>query len=91
MAVKNTYKILGYQQINDLSAAIGLTVPAGSLAALIQCLDQNARWRGDGVAPSATVGMRIANGDTIYYDGDLMQIRFIEETAGAELNVTFLQ
>lgn len=35
---------LGYQQINDLSAAASLTVPAGARVALIVAKDQAVRW-----------------------------------------------
>jgi hypothetical protein len=33
--------------------------------------------------------MPLAAGVTLQYDGDLSQIRFIEQTAGAKLNVTY--
>jgi hypothetical protein len=41
------------------------------------------------VAPTAFVGMPLASGVTLQYDGDLSQIQFIETTAGAKLNITY--
>ena len=47
------------------------------------------RWRDDGVAPTASVGMPLAAGVTLQYDGDINQIQFIEQTGGAKLNITY--
>ena len=88
---------LGYQQITSLSTATRLTVPttdANGLAArpaiaIIVPETQAVRWRDDGVAPTATVGMPLAVGVTLQYDGDLTQIQFFEQTAGAKLNVSY--
>jgi hypothetical protein len=41
------------------------------------------------VAPTATVGMPLAAGVTLQYDGDITQIKFIEQSAGAKLNITY--
>lgn len=66
----------------------GTTLPTGATVALIQCLTQNVRWRDDGTNPTATTGMQLAAGDQFFYTGDLANIRFFEEAASAELNVT---
>ena len=87
----------GYQQITGLSAATKLTVPPRDLSglagtpriAIITAEAQAVRWRDDGVAPTATVGMPLPAGVTLQYDGDLSQIQFIEQTAGAIVNVTY--
>ncbi len=87
----------GYQQITDVSSAVGLTVPAidpnGLNArpsiALITPEGQAVRWRDDGVAPTSTVGMPLAAGVTLQYDGDLSKIKFIEQTATAKLNISY--
>lgn len=81
----------GYEQISDVSAAVSLTVPAGADFALIQALAANVRWRDDGTAPTATVGVQLAAGSTLAYDGDLSAIQLIEESAGAEVNVAYYQ
>lgn len=80
---------IGYEQINDLSSAQALTVPAGADIALIQARDQAVRWRDDGTNPTALIGMVIGDGLDIFYTGDLDAIRFFEVSAGAELNVSY--
>lgn len=87
---------LGYQQITDVSSSVGLTLPAGFInragaVAMVQALDQDVRWRDDAVAPTATVGMLLAAGETLVYNGDYSAIRFIEVSSGAELNVSYYQ
>ena len=88
---------LGYQQITSLSSAAALTVPATDVnglscrpsIALITPETQGVRWRDDGTAPSASVGMPLAAGVTLQYDGDLTKIQFIEQTATAKLNISY--
>lgn len=94
MSLKNTSACLGYQQITSLAASTGLTVPSDPLRgvptfAIIQAAAQAVRWRDDGVAPTSSVGMTLAAGDELRYDGNLAAIRFIEATAGAQLNVSY--
>ena len=82
---------LGYQQITSLSSSTALTVPAVDLnglncrpvIALITPEGQAVRWRDDNIAPTTTVGMPLAVGVTLQYDGDLTMIRFIEQVSGA--------
>ena len=83
--LKAITSIMGYQQITSLSASTKLTVPQKDLNGLAQTV----RWRDDNVAPTASVGMPLAAGVTLQYDGDLSQIRFIEQTASAKLNITY--
>lgn len=88
---------LGYEQITGLSTAKSLTVPTTDLnglackpsIALIVAESTAVRWRDDGVAPTATIGMPLATGVTLQYDGDLGSIRFIEQSASSKLNVTY--
>lgn len=88
---------LGYQQITVLSSATGLTVPTVDLnglaarpaIALITPEGQAVRWRDDDVNPTASVGMPLAVGVTLQYDGDLTHIKFIEQTAGAKINISY--
>ena len=47
------------------------------------------RWRDDDTDPTSTVGMPLAAGVTLQYDGDLTKIRFIEYGGTAKLNVTY--
>jgi len=97
MNIKAITACMGYQQLTSLSASSALTVPTqdkqGNLKqptfALITAETQGVRWRDDGVAPTASVGMPLAAGVTLQYDGDLTGIRFIEQTASAKLNVSY--
>lgn len=97
MTLKAVTNCLGYQQITNLSSAVGLTVPAlapdGSKQqptfALIVAETQGVRWRDDGTNPTASVGMPLAAGVPLQYDGDLARIRFIETTASAKLNISY--
>jgi hypothetical protein len=85
-------KPLGYQQITSLSAATALTVPAGTVLALITCETQAVRWRDDGVNPTATVGYPLATSAELQYTGTpaaLAALRFIEQTASAKLNISY--
>jgi hypothetical protein len=89
--------VLGYEQITTLSASTALTVPIRDVnglscrpaIAIITPETQAVRWRDDGVAPTASVGMPLAAGVTLQYDGDITKIRFIEQSASAKLNITY--
>ena len=88
---------LGYQQITSLSAAAALTVPvvdANGLSvkptiAIITPEAAAVRWRDDGTDPTGTVGMPLASGETLQYDGDLTKIRFIQQAPGAIINISY--
>lgn len=79
----------GFQQITSLASAVGLTVPAGAQYARIQSTTQAVRWRDDGTAPTASVGMHLATNTDLWYDGNLSAIQFIQEAASAVLNVSY--
>lgn len=97
LTLKAVTSRLGYQQITSLSSATGLTVPQVDLnglackpsIAIITAESQAVRWRDDDVDPTASVGMPLASGATLQYDGDLSKIKFIEQTASAKINVTY--
>lgn len=89
MGLKSTTVCLGYQQITSLSSASGLTPPQGATMALVVAETQGVRWRDDGTAPTASVGMPIAAGAYLNYDGDLNRVKFIEQTASAKLNISY--
>lgn len=88
---------IGYQQITSLSSVQSLTVPTLDKTglnqkptfALITPETQGVRWRDDGTAPTSTVGMPLAAGVTLQYDGDLNKIQFIEQTGSAKLNISY--
>lgn len=82
---------LGYQQITSLAAAAALTVPAGATMALVQAEAENVRWRDDGTAPTATVGMILFSTDDpqAFSGGQLRAAQFIALSAGSILNVSY--
>ena len=97
MTLKAVTSCIGYQQITSLSAATGLTVPTTDKSgnkqqptfALIIAESKDVRWRDDGTAPTASVGMPLAVGIPLQYDGDLTNIKFIETAASAKLNISY--
>lgn len=88
-AVPGNLRPLGYQQITSLSSASALTVPRNATVALIQPQTQAVRWRDDGTNPTASVGMPLAVGETLPYTGYLENIRFIQQTASAAINICY--
>ena len=80
---------LGYQQVTSTAAAFALTVPAGATIAEIAVEAQAVRYRDDGTDPTATIGMPVASGVRFTYVGNLSAIKFIAQTAGAILNVSY--
>lgn len=85
----------GYQQITPVPTGTTLTIPAGSAGgspvrwAQI-CVATNAvKWRDDGTAPTASVGMTIAAGSCYAYSGSLSAIQFIQITSPAVLDISY--
>lgn len=97
LTLKAVTSCIGYQQITSLSAATGLTVPIVDkngnkqqpTFALIIAESKDVRWRDDGTNPTASVGMPLAVGVPLQYDGDLTNIKFIETAASAKLNISY--
>jgi len=97
MNLKAITVCMGYQQITNLTSAVGLTVPSLDRTglnqmptfALITPLTANVRWRDDGIAPTGSAGMPLAAGVTLQYDGNLKGIKFINNGGTAELNISY--
>lgn len=96
--IKDVTAVYGYQQIVGLAASTALTIPTRSnqtgvagtpTVAIITVENAAARWRDDGVAPTAAVGMPLQPGSVFIYDGDLTRIRFIQQSATCTLNVSY--
>lgn len=84
------YEPLGDELIDDLSEAVGLTVPAGAVFAWIQAQDKDVRLRDSGSDPTAANGLLItASGLTIWYQGDLTKVKLIEVEASAAVFVSY--
>lgn len=87
---------LGYAQIANIdavtlvSSAIAAGIPSGTESVWVQPETQSARYRDDGVAPTAVLGMRLLAG-TLYQlsVAQFGSMRVIGEAAGGKLNVTF--
>lgn len=97
MGLKTTDKCKGYTQ-QTVTAVASLTMPASVQAApsmhgpnfvMIVAEAQAVRWRDDGIDPTTAVGMPLAVGATLLYDGDLNKIRFIAQVAGGIINSSF--
>jgi len=82
---------LGYVQITNLSSAVGLgSIPVDTVMCLIAAETSGVRWRDDGTSPTASIGMPMAAGQEFQYTSpDLTKIQFIQQAAGAILNVSF--
>ena len=89
MSVEPFANPLGHQQLTSLSSSTALTVPDGAGLVMIQAETQSIRWRDDGTAPTTTVGMLLAVGDTLFYTGKSKNLRLIETTASAKANVAY--
>lgn len=68
-----------------LAPATGLSPPADSQAALIQAEGGGVRYRDDGTAATGTDGMLIADGNSVFYTGDLDALTFAADGGGAGL------
>lgn len=93
-----TYTFKGAQLSLACDTAVGLTVPTGARYAQIQAAVQNVRYRygtdaGDPTTPTnptTTTGMRLLSGSELACDvATISNMRFIAETAGALLNVSY--
>lgn len=91
------YTFKGAQLSLACDTAVGLTVPTGARYAQIQAAVQNVRYcygADDGTItptnPTTTTGMRLtANSELACDVATIANMRFIAETAGALLNVSY--
>jgi hypothetical protein len=81
---------LGYQQLTSLTGSTAFTsVPAGTIYAVVSVETQAIRWRDDGVAPTASVGMPVAAGSSFAYTTNFIGFRIIQQAASATVDVYF--
>lgn len=89
----NALAPLGYQQITagTLASATSLTVPSGATIAIAQVETANVRWRDDGTAPTATVGMILTPSTQIVFSGavELAAAQFILQAGSPILDISY--
>lgn len=88
-AVQEARPVAGYYQLTSLSSA--QKVPGAGAIVMLQAEAQNLRYRVDGVAPTASVGMILTAGECVTLNvghGNIQNIQVIEITGGGILNAT---
>lgn len=88
---------LGFCALSSMSAATGLAscsggIPNGTSYAVICAYTQGVVWRDDATNPTGTPGsggQGIAANQCIPYNGTFTAIKFIQQTSGALLGVSF--
>lgn len=91
-----TTKPLGYRQIAVSTSAVALAsatggIPKGAQRAVIDVEANDIRWRDDGTAPTASVGM-LAKANTIFELPSVTSInafQAIRASADGVLNITY--
>lgn len=88
----------GFEQITSLGTVKTLTVPTGARGAILSATTQNVRFRADGTNPTASIGNLLIAGSNPFVimghstaEGQevLEQLKFIEVTGSAVLNVSY--
>jgi hypothetical protein len=82
---------LGYQQITS-AAAMSFTIPTGATMAFVTVSGNSVRYRDDGTAPTALLGVTLpvtTAGLPFLYQGTLSKIQFIPTTGSATLDVLY--
>ena len=85
-------RALGYQQFaaGAIDAATALTIPTGTMFAIMTPAAQAIRWRDDGIDPTTAIGYPLAVGVELRYNSpSLSPLKVIAQVAGAILNVSY--
>lgn len=82
---------LGYRQIEIPvgEATIIGELPSGARIVLVKIEGAAVRYRDDGVAPTAAIGMPLSDGESMTYDAQMDGIQFIAQAEGAICNLAF--
>ena len=82
---------LGVIQATGLSPSAALSpIPAGATSMVVCVETQGVRWRDDGTAPTASVGMPIAAGQcAAFHEPNLSLIKFIYQVSGEIIDAWF--
>lgn len=86
-----TYVSAGASQqgISVAGVATTLTPPAGAAFAEICVETASVRYRDDGTAPTASVGMPVTSGTCFSYAGPLSAVQFIAQSGTASVSVSY--
>ena len=79
---------LGYQQLT-VTTVESLTVPPGATCAVITAEMTAVRYRDDGTAPTASIGMPLAIGQVLEYGDTLSALKFIAQSAGGVIDISY--
>lgn len=88
------FTVTGFQQMGSLASATALTVPQASKIAEI-CVENGAiRYRDDGTAPTASVGIQVASSSAttpfcFQYSGPLPALQMINSTGTPSVFVAY--
>jgi len=82
-------KPLGYEQLASIATSTAVNAPAGTRMAVITCTGQAVRWRDDGTAPTAAVGMPMAVNAVLVYTGNVHALRFIETAVTGIVDISY--
>jgi hypothetical protein len=86
---------VGYCQLTATGSAAEVStctggIPVGTSVAYITVETANIRWRDDGVAPTASVGMLIvAAAPVLLYQGDITKMQVIAVSGSPVIDISF--
>lgn len=96
MTSLGSYQCTSVSVATTLYGCAGLTaIPANSVFAVVQVEGETARWRCDGVAPTASVGQPLTAAQPIYFScgvlGNVLltDVQLIPETGSMTIDVSF--
>jgi len=74
-----------------VASATALTVPLGAQIAEICVETAGVRYRDDGTAPTASIGIPVSAGTCFQYSGPLTAIQFIAQSGSPTVDVAYYQ
>lgn len=86
----------GYYQVSVSTAVTLASLSGGSLPAgarivwILPEAGSNVRWRDDGTAPTASVGMPIVSQQAWPYEGSLAALQLVSQSGTATVNLWFV-
>ena len=77
------------QMALSVTSATSLTPPAGATTAQICAENAGVRYRDDGAAPTASLGVPVAAGVCFQYAGPLGSVQFIAQSGSPTIDVSY--